>query len=168
MGATPITFDYARWTAQFPELSGISSSVIYGVDASGLPFGYWSDATMFVRNDGIGPVDDPIMLANLLYLTTAHIAFMSSPRTNGVPTTGGLEPPPPIVGRIASAAEGSVNVATEMPDQLPAAAWWNQTPYGATAWAMLKPFRTFRYFPSRRRRTYNPPRRYLGGNFGYW
>jgi hypothetical protein len=161
-------FDYARWTAQFPELSGISSAAILSTDASGNPYGFWSDATMFIKNDGTGPIDDPVMQANLLYLTTAHLAFMRSQRTNGVPTTGGTEPAPPLVGRINSAAEGSVNVATEMPDQLPAAAWWNQTPYGAEVWAMMKPFRTMRYAPNLRRRAYNPPRRYLGGNFGYW
>jgi hypothetical protein len=169
MGAGPIIFDYSRWVLQFPELSGISQASILSVDAAGLPFGYWSDATMYFVNDGSGPINDPVMLANLLYLTTAHVAFLSSPRTNGVPTTGGTEPAPPLVGRINSAAEGSVNVSAEMPNQPAAAAWWQQTPYGAQVWQMIKPFRLMHYVPNPRRRIYNPPVWLRGGGGpGHW
>jgi hypothetical protein len=181
MSAGPVAFNYANWTALFPELSGVSEAqaTLY----------FYSFAVLYVDNSGRGPINDPNMLIGLLNLTTAHIAKIFSQQLNGVPTTapvatpggpiadaggdlsdaGGplldgsipvvsnLSSPSPLVGRIATATEGTVTVNTEMPDQQPNAAWWNQTIYGAAAWQMMKPFRTFRYLPPTRRRVYNPP-----------
>lgn len=158
MGTTPFVFDYANWVALFPQLAGVTES------QATLYFNNF--AVLYVRNDGGGPVDDPVMQAGLLNLTVAHIATLLSPTVNGVPTTGGSTPPSPLVGRINQATEGTVNVSTEMPDQQPNAAWWNQTPYGAAVWMALKPFRTFRYMPPARRRVYNPP--YYGRYGGWW
>jgi hypothetical protein len=160
MGTTPIVFDYNAWAAMFPEMGGVSSAAALG---------YFNLATMFVRNDGRGPVDDEVKLQNLLFLATAHVARLLSNRTNGVSVTGGAEPAPPIVGRITTASEGSVSVAADMPNQSMNAEWWQQTPYGAMVWMALLPNRVGpRIVPNPRRRIYNPPRRYLGGNFGYW
>jgi hypothetical protein len=157
MGVSPVVFNYATWLLFFPELSGITSEVLYSPDPSdGIAVGFFPTATMYIRNDGAGPVNDPAMQKNLLYYATAHVAFLRSPRTNGVPTTGGTEPPLPIVGRIASATEGSVSLTAEMAGLPASAAWWNQDPYGAAVWDMLKPLRTMRYVPSPRR-LYNPP-----------
>lgn len=168
MGAGPITFDYNRWLVMFPELSGITSAALYSIDASGLPFGYWVTAGEFIRNDGGSPVQDPVVLADLLYLTTAHLVYLLSPRTNGVPTTGGTELPSQMVGRINTATEGSVSVGSELPGNLPAAAaWWAQTSYGFTVWGKLAPYRTMRYILGPRR-IYNPPIWLRGGRPGYW
>lgn len=153
MGAGPITFVYSNWEALFPALSGVNSAQATM---------YFGLATMYVRNDGGGSINDPVKLTNALYLTTAHIAVLFAQQTNGSPTTGGTEPPSPLVGRIASATEGSVSVAAEMPEQPPSAAWWNQTTYGAAAWKMLAPNRTARIVPAPRR-IYNPP---VGPYFG--
>jgi 1,6-anhydro-N-acetylmuramate kinase len=152
MGTTPFVFDYDSWVATFPDLQAITEAAALN---------YFQMATLYVRNDGRGPVNDPNVQATLLNLTTAHIAKMLSPQTAGVPTTGGAEPSSAIVGRIASATEGSVTVQAEMPEQPASAAWWNQTQYGAMAWKMMAPFRTMRYVPARRR-SYNPPARYWG------
>lgn len=163
MGTTPVIFNYATWLLFFPELSGITTEALYSPDPSdGIPVGFFPTAEMYIRNDGGGPVDDPAMQKNLIYYTTAHIAYLRSPRTNGIPTTGGAEFPTPLVGRINNATEGSVSVASEMPDQPASAAWWNQTPYGAEVWKMLAPFRTMRYL-ARPRRIYNPPWPYRVG-----
>lgn len=147
MGAGPITFVYADWVALLPQMLGVSQP------QATLYFGL---AEMYVRNDGGGSINDPVKLTNALYLTTAHLAALFSQQTNGVPTTGGSEPPSPLVGRIGSAAEGSVSVSSEMPDQPQSAAWWNQTAYGAAVWKLLAPNRTARIVPAPRR-TYNPP-----------
>lgn len=147
MGAGPIPFVYSDWEAMFPELAGVSepqATMYFGL------------ATMYVRNDGGGSINDPIKLTYALYLTTAHLSVIFSQETNGVPTTGGSTSPSAIVGRIASATQGSVSVTTEMPAQPPAAAWWNQTIYGAAVWKMLAPNRTARIVPAPRR-IYNPP-----------
>ena len=153
MGAGPITFNYTAWTVLFPELASVSE-----VQATQ----YFGVATMYVRNDGGGPIRDVNMLTNALNFTTAHVAKLLSQETNGVPTTGGTSPPPGIVGRINTANQGSVSVGLDFPEQQPNAAWWNQTTYGAMVWSMLKPYRTARYLGSTRRRTYNPPARYFG------
>ena len=154
MAAGPITFSYSAWIALFPELAGVSE------DQATM---YFNIATLYVRNDGQGPINDPNMLTTLLNLTTAHIAKLFSQQTNGIPTTGGSSSPSPIVGRISTASEGSVSVATELAGDQPAsAAWWEQTQYGFAAWQLMKPFRTFRYLGPTRRRVFNPPAGYRG------
>lgn len=161
MGVGPVTFVYADWAAQFPEFSGVMSAAATG---------YFNTATLYIRNDGGGPINDINMLTNVLYLTTAHIAKIFSQQTNGVPTSGGTDGPNQAVGRVASANEGSVSVSLEMQGQSPNAAWWNQTIYGAAVWAAMKPYRTFRYIGSTKRRFYNFPGRYYGnvaGGGGY-
>lgn len=156
MGAGPIAFNYQAWVNRFPEFSGVSSATATL---------YAAEASLLVGNTASGPVNDPNLLAVLLNLATAHLAWIYTARTDGVAQTGGLEQAPPLVGRITNGAEGSVSVAVDMPDQQPNAAWWNQTTYGAQVWTMMKPFRLFRYFAPRRRR-YNPPARYYG-NVGF-
>lgn len=147
MGAGPITFVYADWVALFPQLTNVSAPQAML---------YFDLATMYVRNDGGGSINDPVKLTNALYLTTAHIATLFSQQTDGQPITGGVEPPSPLVGRISSATEGSVSVSAEMPDQPASAAWWNQTTFGAAAYQMLRPNWTARLVPAPRR-VYNPP-----------
>jgi hypothetical protein len=160
MSAGPITFVYANWEALFPEMEAVSEP------AATL---YFNMATLYVRNDGCGPINDVNMLTTVLYLTTAHLAKIFSNQTNGVPTTGGSSPPNQAVGRIASAAEGSVSTSLEMPEQPPSAAWWNQTIYGAAAWKALAPYRTARYIGPTRRRIFNPPGSYSGNpGWGGW
>ena len=159
MGVTPVVFDYNQWIAMFPEFSGVTSAAAQE---------YFNLATVYIRNDGCGPIDDDAVQLSLLYLTTAHIAKLLSTSTNGFPTTGGTEPASPLVGRINTATEGSVSVGAELPGNLPAAAaWWVQTPYGFMVWTMLAPYRTMRYVPARRR-IYNPPIWLRGGRPGYW
>lgn len=153
MGAGPIAFSYSAWTATFPELAGVSE-----VAATN----YFGMATLYIRNDGGGPINDPNMLTSILNLTTAHLARLFSQQTNGVPTTGGQAGPNPVVGRVASASEGSVSAQLDIGDQPPGAAWWMQTPYGAAVWQALRPYRTFRYIGSTKRRFMNPPGRYWG------
>lgn len=154
--AVPIVFDYTAWAALLPSMAGVDET-----DAT-LYFGL---AQMYISNAG-WPVRDPTFLQYLLFLTTAHIAFLLSPRLNGVPTSGGTEPAPAqVVGRINSATEGSVSVSTEMAATTANSAWWLQTQFGAMVWQLLKPFRLMRYAPPIRR-IYNPPVWRYGGGYG--
>ena len=154
MGVTPYVFDYAVWTGLFPEMAAVSPAAAAG---------YFSMATLYVRNDGMGPINDPNMQAMALNLTTAHIAKLFSNQTNGAPTTGGVEPPNSgAVGRVSQASQGSVSATLEMAEQGGSASWWNQTSYGAAVWKMLAPFRTMRYLGPTNRRRYNPPARLYG------
>lgn len=156
MAAGPITFVYTDWVAEFPEFTAVTS---------GAAQGYFNLASLFISNGSqynCSPIQDPAMLTQLLYLTTAHLAKLFSAQTNGVPTTGGVSPPNQVVGRVASATEGSVTASLEMEQQAANAAWWNQTPYGAAVWVLLKPFRLFRYVAPTRRRVFNYPVRPWG------
>ena len=153
-GSGPIVFDYAQWTALFPELDGVAQP------QAALYFGL---ATKYVANPN-PYINDVEMLTTLLYLTTAHISRLLSPQVNGASVTSGSVPPSPLVGRIDSATEGSVTVSADFGTQPANAQWWIQTTYGSFAWQLLKPFRLMRFVPAPRRR-FNPP--IWGGGNGY-
>jgi len=157
MGAGPIAFSYSTWVARYPEFSGVVPA---------LATLYFAEACLYVDNTGLGPISDPGTLTVILNMTTAHIAALNSPKTGDVYNSNGTEPASPLVGRIASATEGSVTVSAEMPDQPGTAAWWQQTKYGTAAYQAMLPFRVFRYFGNPRRRVFNPP--IWGRNFGSW
>lgn len=133
MGAIAV-FDYAAWIAAYPKFN----PSVTELQATG----YFAQATMYLRNDGTGPVCDIPQQTNLLYLLTAHIATLFA-TVNGVA-------PSPIVGRIKSATQGSESVDTDYGEQPPSAAWFLQTPYGAMYWQATAAYRTFRYRPNPR------------------
>lgn len=155
MGAGPLTFNYAMWTARYPEFTGIDEP---------LASQYFTEATLYVDNTGQGPVTDPNQLMLFLNMATAHIAALNAPKIADQFNSDGVEYNP-LVGRITNASEGSVSVATEFANEGEQAAWWNQTKYGAALWRAMAMFRQARYLPSRRRRTFNPP---IGRYFGGW
>lgn len=139
-----ITFNYDAWIAMFPEMSGISSAMAGG---------YFIRANSFCANSIENPFfcADPTggLLQNLLYLLTAHLAWLNAPRdANGNPSsTGGADTIPPV-GRVQSAGEGSVNVSLDMGDAnagSPSQAWYMQTRYGSEYWYATAGIRTARY-----------------------
>jgi hypothetical protein len=132
-----IQFNYGNWAALFPQFSRLSQAQVTQ---------YWQLATAFVRNDGGGPVNDPNIQTNLLNLVTAHMCALLGPYVQGADGSPG-QPGNPLVGRISNASEGSVSVAADMPNQPQAAAFWQQSQYGAMFWAISAPFRLMRYIP---------------------
>lgn len=143
-----VAFDYPSWIALFPEFSSAVPAAMAQQ--------YFSMACQYVANTPVSVVpfvdayNTPVR-ANALNLVTAHIAALLGPNSNET------------VGRVATATQGSVSVSLDMGQTSQNAAWWQQTKYGAMAWEMLKPYRSFRYFAA--------PRRYLGvagsGRSGY-
>lgn len=130
---TIAVFNYGTWITRYPEFSNIlepQATVLF------------NEATIYLRNDGGGPVDNPNIQLSALNALTAHIAMLS------VGTAANPLTQPAPVGRISSAGEGSVSVSFEMksPEAL---AWFMQTQYGAAAVQMLAPYRTGRYVPGR-------------------
>lgn len=139
-----ITFDYAKWVQLFPNFAYISEPQAQL---------FFDLATQWCRNDGDGPVGGWPGLCNFftinasaaaiqtqtnfLNLLTAHLAQLFAPSSTGAAPSG-------LVGRITSASEGSVSVATEFP-MTANSAWFNQTPYGSAFWSASAPFRTMRY-----------------------
>jgi hypothetical protein len=128
MGAVA-TFDYDAWLALYPEFSNVTE------DQADLSFDL---ATLFLRNDGTGPVCAVSAQLSLLNMLTAHIAFIGYGDSKSGGATG-------LVGRISGATEGSVSVQTENQYPPGSAQWFQQTKYGAMFWQATAAFRTFRY-----------------------
>jgi hypothetical protein len=139
MGCCTVTFNYANWIAAFPQFSNVSESVVVN---QYVPF-----ALVYCPLDGSSPIVSCALLSAAFNLILAHVVQLLAGST--------LQPLSPIVGRINSAAEGSVNVAAEMPGVTANSAWYMQTTYGAAYWQLLAPYRTMRYVPGRRR-NFNP------------
>jgi hypothetical protein len=126
-----VTFDYAAWSAQFPELAGSVTAA--------QALGYFSFATLYLDNTPCSLVWDAKpggKRATILNMVTAHVAKLLATISGQAPSG--------LVGRISAATEGSVNVTVEMPETM-SGAWWMQTQYGAMAWQMLAPYRTALY-----------------------
>ena len=138
-----VVFDYNAWLARFPEF-GVGTPP--GNPPNPVPFAtaqqYFAEACVIVNNGACSRVADLNDRTVILNLLTAHIAFMNW-GANGQPPTG-------IVGRVAAAQEGTVQVRTEY-DAPATAAWFTQTKYGAQAYQLLAPYRTARYRVRRRR-----------------
>lgn len=134
-----VEFNYIDWIANFPQFVGVDQATAQR---------YFKFAELYCRNDGGGPITDCNVKRELMNLLTAHIAQLLAPQRNGVAATtgGGTSPAPSIVGRIASASEGSVSVSVDFPTT-PNAAFFNQTEFGAMYWAATAAYRTMRYIP---------------------
>jgi hypothetical protein len=136
-----ITFDPIAWAQIYPEFSYLSSTQATN---------YFNMATAVHANDGSGPVNNTTLQTTLLYSLTAHFAALYAPSAGGQAAT-------PLVGRISSAQEGSVNVQTELASNISMnQAWFCQTKYGMTYWQMTAKYRTMNYVPGRTR-NFNAP-----------
>lgn len=135
-----VTFSFSTWTSIFPE---------FGACTSDQGQNWFNRASFICSNNASNPANGTAgLLSTLLYLLTSHIAWLNAPRdASGNPAASGSAPSP-LVGRIDSAAEGSVNVHADMGDAnagSPSQAWYMQTKYGAEYWAMTAGFRTACY-----------------------
>lgn len=141
MGAVAV-FDFAAWSARYPEFSTVSSAQATA---------FFNEATVYHRNDGGGPVADANKQAVMLNALTAHIAMLAV----GI---GAVQAPAAMVGRISSATQGSISVSADAAALPGTAAWFSQTVYGLNYWQMTASYRTMRYRA--------PAPRYFGGGFG--
>lgn len=141
-----VTFAYAAWQAQYPELANVSAPQAAA---------YFNIATMYQRNDGAGPISDPNRQLTLLGMLVSHIAVLSgwNPSANGGVFDGSAAR---ITGHIENASEGSVSVQTAFDTGMSKSAlqaWAIQTTYGTNWWAATANIRTFRYVKGT---SYNP------------
>lgn len=133
------SFNYSAWQTRFPELAQTPP---------GLASAYFTEATIYWRNDGTGPVCDPNIQLTILNLLTAHIAYLYT-QQQGDPSPGAPRDANTPPGRVSDASEGSVSGSFEYPSPDNASAvriWANQTRYGAQWWSMTNAYRSFRYF----------------------
>lgn len=130
-----VDFSYSGWIARYPEFASVDEAT---ADL------YFAEATVYHRNDGVGPVEDATVQLALLNMMTAHIAARYA-AINGVAAS-------PLVGRINSATEGSVSVGVEGFTGIPGSLQWlTQTKYGSDYWFATTSYRTMRYLPGPRR-----------------
>lgn len=128
---TVVVFDYAAWSARYPELAA-------SVDAPTALL-YFNEAGLYCSNTDESPIQDVTRRGLILNMLTAHIVALNA-QLNGQESS-------PLVGRIASAGEGSVNVQAVF-DVPGSAAWFASSKYGAAAWQAMLPYRTARYLSS--------------------
>lgn len=127
-------FSYPTFVARYPEFAGIDPS---------LAAAYFAEATLYLRNDGTGPVQDAGQQLVLLNMLVAHIAKLNALNADGSSASG-------LVGPITSATEGSVSVGSGLVVEAGTAGWFQQTSYGYAFWNATAPYRSMRYVPSRR------------------
>ncbi|WP_304669804.1 DUF4054 domain-containing protein [Neisseria polysaccharea] len=119
-----VVFDKERFQTAYPE-----------VRAAGAQLEMWfTQAESLLDNTDHSIVKKLEEREMLLFLLVRHFAAL-----NERAAQGGL------VGRIASAAEGSVSVSADMGAAIGNAAWYLQTPHGATFWQLTAKYRRFRY-----------------------
>ena len=134
-----VVFDSTEFLAMFPEFTGIDA-----LTPSPLP-GNFARATLQLNNTCGSLVTDANARQTLLYILTAHITFLFN-GTNDGESPPNITPPPGIVGRIATATEGSVSVGADFavtPGN--AQAYYIQTRYGTEFWQATAQYRTMRY-----------------------
>lgn len=130
-----VVFDPAEFVAAWPDFTGLHNAQMANA---------FSLATLVLNNSCGSIVSDANQRMALLYMLTAHVAFLVYGSNDGTP--GGIVPPPGIVGRIASATEGSVSVQAEYSSEVgQSEAWFIQTKYGAMFWQATSYLRTMHY-----------------------
>lgn len=140
-------FNYTQWAALFPELAGSVTSPVAG--------SFFSIAELLVDNTDCSAIPDADKRLVVMNYAVAHLAKLA-----GYPLQVGQTVPSPsgLVGRVSSATEGSVTVATDYGPMRENQAWWLQTQYGATFWQLTRATRTARYVAA--------PPRYFGPVYG--
>lgn len=134
-----VTFNYTTWIARYPEFTLVEEP---------LATEYFTEATLYWRNDGTSLCSTIDLQSMFLNMITAHIAWLNALRdASGNPSTTGTQIAPSLVGRISAASEGSVSVSTENSYPSGTDQWWQQSKYGSAFWAATAQYRTARYLP---------------------
>lgn len=119
-----VVFDKARFQTAYPEVRATDAQLEM----------WFAQAESLLDNTGRSIVKKPEEREMLLFLLVRHFAALAERAAQGG-----------LVGRIASASEGSVSVSADMGAAIGNAAWYLQTPYGATYWQLTAKYRRFRY-----------------------
>lgn len=91
-----VVFDVAAFRERYPEFDAVSNTLLNA---------YFTEATIYLNNTDSSPVKDISIRALFLNMLVAHIAALNS-GVNGEKASG-------LVGRVASASEGSVSVSAD-------------------------------------------------------
>lgn len=146
-------FDYAKWAAMFPYLAegGVTEPIASA---------FFDTAELLFDNTTCSPIIDPDKRLVYLNYIVAHLARMA-----GYPVAaGGVPSPSDMIGRVASATEGTVSVSSDYGPVSENQAWWLQSQEGATFWQLTRALRTARYVAAPPR-YFGPARRAFGGRW---
>lgn len=124
-----VIFDVTAFKTRYPEFASVSTSLLQAC---------FDESGFYLSNGDKSPVSDLTRRAVLLNMLTAHVATLG-----GALTVDGKPGP---VGRVSTAAEGSVSAGFEY--MTPGThSWFTQTAYGAAFWQATSSLRGFRYRP---------------------
>lgn len=121
MGA--VTLDVIEWKTQYPQYAGLTTQQVEFL---------FQLAELYLENNGFSVVTDEAKRKLMLYLLTAHLAFLNFKDANG---NGGN---PGMVGHIASASEGSVSVSSGLSGVPFNKAFFFQSQFGMMFWNAAK------------------------------
>lgn len=126
-----VIFDPAAFKLRYPEFTNVSDVLLTEC---------FLEAGLYLSNKDNSPVQDVTRRGMLLYMLTAHIAFIGG----ALGTDGQARP----VGRLSQASEGSVSASFDSVPATPGSgAWFAQSQYGASFWQATSSLRGFRYRP---------------------
>jgi len=126
-----VSFSYATWSTRYPELAKFVQPPQAQM--------FFTEATMYCDNTANSPITDATVGGKrelILYMLLSHIAAL-----NADMGTASSQ----LVGRIASATQGSVSVSTQNDYPPGSVQWFQTTKYGAAFWAATVQYRLFRY-----------------------
>ena len=126
-----VILDIASFRAMYPEFTNVSDT--------NLPF-LFDQSTDYLNNTDYSLVDDVVKRERLLYMIMAHLVYVRYGDNRGRGGSG-------MVGRIASATEGSVSVSSDLGPIEFRYAWYTQSPYGMDFWQATKVYRMANYYP---------------------
>lgn len=132
-----VAFSYTNWALRYSELAQFVAEPLAQL--------YFNEACLYCDNTASSPIIDWSVGGQrdmLLQMVTAHIAALNA--ALGAPSS-------PLVGRIASAGEGSVNVSVQNDYPPGSAQWFQQTKYGSAFWGATARYRRFQYVAKCRR-----------------
>ncbi len=132
-----VVFDPAAFVVRFPAFAA------YNTANPGALQVFFDEATIYVDNTDASRVCNLVRRQLLLWLLTAHIAYLG-----GVLNSGGV---PGQVGRTTSVTEGSVSASFTVDGVSANSAWYMSSPYGAQYWQLTSGSRGFRYVLPRNR-----------------
>jgi hypothetical protein len=168
LSSPPVTFDLQTFLGLFPEFTPLSQGFLNAM--------FMRATGSIIANAVTNPANNDGNLAYLIYLVTAHLAWLNCQKdVNGQPTAQtSAQQASQQVGRISQATQGSVSVTLEWPGNDPSAQekFLVQTRYGAEYWAATAQYRTAQYAA---RPTFviggrfrNPLWRSTTGLWGFW
>lgn len=124
----------AEWRARYPQYDNLTDEQIEDL---------LLDATDYLENTPCSIVSNLDKRKRLIYLLTAHLAFLFYPDVNGDGGTG-------FVGRIGNATEGSVSISSGISGVPFKAEFFMQSKYGYDFWERTKIYRMGLYVPGPR------------------